>query len=788
MGRFMEVTLGQRFADFAAMFFMGVFSLGLLAYVGYGEAAHKYPKFEVEKVTAQARPIQFAIEKYLSAGIPLRDFAGFETLSAPIVKVDPAIEGMTVVTRAGLVAFESGQRGIPIDIEAIKDSGNSDRKILIDAAFTQVVLPLRSRFGFGGNLVVHIPNAYVSDQVHKATRFLPWAAAIGSVALGLFGALVAGKSSEWRSRWDKVAFIAIFLAVAGTVVGGLANLYSAGVQSKAVGLGGALTERVSAIYDMGLALDDLEGLDRTFAEYRRSFPELRTIAMIVDDIVLIHTDPAAVGKKLTPDSSAFGVFTEVDDIPNLNVKVYVSIPHEVVYLAVGRSAKTFGVLLVASGFMAGLFFQLGGALRRMRQSLATDETDGRSAVEAIKPALFMGFFIENLAVSFLPQLMQKSAEASGLPPFMVSTMFMAYFVTFALSLVPAGIYAAKHGPTRLIFAGALLVAVAAGAIALSTYYPVIIFSRLLSGLGQGLLFIGSQSYILAYAAADKRTQSAGIIVYTFNGGMLSGMVIGGLMVGYVGSSGVFMLGAGMALCIALYTWLLVAPPKMAARDETSVMRSPKAILGVFRSGGFVWTTLLVGIPAKAVLTGVIIFAMPLVLSGMKLEQEDIGQVIMFYALGVLISSHYVSRYADKFGKIRNILVIGLSLSGVGMVIIGSIGWSGFDADAFGPVIVTLVLLAGTFIVGVAHGCINAPVITHIASTSAAQRLGEAPVTAFYRFIERIGHIAGPLVVGQLFFLSNQSPLVIAWLGVIMLAFAIPFWLRRDDAKIEGAKT
>ena len=466
----MAVTWGERFADFAAMFFMGVFSLGLLAYVGYGEAANKYPQFEIEKVTAQARPVQFAIEKYLSTGIPLRQFAGFDTLTAPIVKVDPAIDALTVIDRNGAVVFENGQRGIAINKVIALDQNSSDVRVEVGAVYTQVFMPLRSRFGFGGQLIIHVPNDYVREQVKKATKFLPWSAAIGSLLLGLFGAIVAGKPTSWRTRWDKVIFIGMFVGVAATVVGGLASLYSAGAQSKAVALGGALTERVSTIYDMGLSLGDVEGLDRTFSEYRRSFPELRTVSMIIDDVVLIHTDPAAVGKALVPDRNSFSVFTEVDEIPGLNVKVYVSIPHEVVYLTVGRSAKTFGVLLVASGFMAGLFFQLGGALRRMRLSLVTDETDGRSAVDAIKPALFMGFFIENLAVSFLPQLMQSSAAASGLPPFMVSAMFMAYFVTFALTLVPAGIYAAKHGPTRLIFAGALLVAIAAAAIALSTHF------------------------------------------------------------------------------------------------------------------------------------------------------------------------------------------------------------------------------------------------------------------------------------------------------------------------------
>jgi hypothetical protein len=171
--------------------------------------------------------------------------------------------------------------------------------------------------------------------------------------------------------------------------------------------------------------------------------------------------------------------------------------------------------------------------------------------------------------------------------------------------------------------------------------------------------------------------------------------------------------------------------------------------------------------------------MPLLLSGQKLEQDDIGQIIMFYALGVLLSSHFVSRYADRVGRIREILFMGLVVSGAGLCVIGGVGWQIIAALQLGPLALTLILLGGTFLVGLGHGCINAPVVTHIAGADVAQRLGEAPVTAFYRFIERIGHIAGPLVVGQLFFLSGQSPTAIAWLGVATLAFAALFVIRSD---------
>ena len=772
------------------MFLMGLMSFGLLAYIGTGEISQKYPGFEFNKVTAQTSSIQSSIESYLSTGLPLAQYVGFETLVAPILKSDPVIGGMTVIDAKGVAVFRATQPDLEVDNEddfwVLETGVQSDLK----KSFTHVVVPLRSRFGFDGKLTIHVRNKYIVEQIHSAVKSLPYAALLGSLVLGAVGFFNLAPRRISKMRMDQFIFMVLYLFISGIAIYELGNLYSSGVYKKAQSLVDGLTERISIIYDLDLSLDDVEGLDRTFESFRRQNPDLETVALIVDGVAVNHNSPAVIGKSFVPDMNAFGASQIVDDHPGLDVKVYVSIPYRVVFLTVARSAKTFVVLLVASGFMAGLFFQLGGALRRLRNARETLATDGRSAVDAIRPVLFMGFLIENLAVSFLPQLMQKSVIASGLPSSLASLMFMAYFIAFAGALVPAGVYAGKRGPKPLILAGAIVTAISTLLMASYDHYQMIVLARMIAGVGQGLLFIGSQSYILAYAAADKRTQSAGIIVYTFNGGMLSGMVIGGLLVSHVGSSGVFWIGAAIAVSIGLYTWLLISdspvPPEKERSREMARARlgaptkavAKGSILEVFGSVGFMWTTLLVGIPAKAILTGVVIFAMPLVLAAQNLAQEDIGQIIMFYALGVLLSSHFVSRYADRVGRIKQILFIGLVLSGAGLCVIGLIGWSAVSELALGPFALTLILLLGTLVVGVGHGCINAPVVTHIAATDVARRLGDAPVTAFYRFIERVGHIAGPLVVGQLFFISRQSPLVIGWLGIATLVCAIIFIVRR----------
>ncbi len=48
-----------------------------------------------------------------------------------------------------------------------------------------------------------------------------------------------------------------------------------------------------------------------------------------------------------------------------------------------------------------------------------------------------------------------------------------------------------------------------------------VVARGLTGLGQGILFIGVQTYILAKAHRDSRTKANGIIVHGFQGGMIS---------------------------------------------------------------------------------------------------------------------------------------------------------------------------------------------------------------------------------------------------------------------------
>jgi hypothetical protein len=91
---------------------------------------------------------------------------------------------------------------------------------------------------------------------------------------------------------------------------------------------------------------------------------------------------------------------------------------------------------------------------------------------------------------------------------------------------------------------------------------------------------------------------------------------------------------------------------------------------------------------------------------------------------------------------------------------------------------TVVVVCAVAVVGIAHGFINAPVVTHVGQTSLAGRIGANPTTTAYRFLERGGHIAGPLLLSQLFLLWGQGPHIIGAIGIAVIVLGLTFVVYR----------
>ena len=583
-----------------------------------------------------------------------------------------------------------------------------------------------------------------------------------------------------------------FLIMAVLVVGTLIGLYFDGVEGKAKAASFTLSQRLNDIVEFRLGFKDFDGIDRAFREFRGLNAEISEAAVLVDNSVEISTDSRRRGKEWVSDSGNFEYRIDLSaaDKPQY-ISLLTTVPKSVVFERVARSVKNFAALFIASAFLSGLFLQVAASLQRSRESeiVAPDgkAADSDAGLIIIKPAYFLVVFLDSLTYSFLPKFMQEAAAASGVSVGFASVPFTAYYLGFALSLIPAGVLCDRRGPKPVILLGLVLAAASVLALALPLGIWEMTALRAISGIGQGVLLIGVQSYILAVASPEKKTQGVAIIVFGFQAGLIAGMALGSLMVNFLGTRGVFMIAGGVGLANLIYC-LFVVPSTERKAATSSVGAAVKKLTldlkKVVTDLEFLKTLFTIGAPAKAILTGVVTFALPLILGQAGYRSEDIGQVVMLYGLGVLVSSGYASRFVDRTKSSEMVLFIGAIMSGAGLAMVGLMG----SPMVGNGLLSTIIIVVAVLIVGLAHGFINAPVVGHIGQTALATRIGANPTTTAYRFLERGGHIAGPLLLSQMFLLWGQGPYVIGGIGIAVVIFGLLFAMHRllpQPAKLQG---
>jgi len=778
------------------MTFVSGLSLFLLLYVGHGEGKRTYQEFQVEKLIAQGRIIQNTMDTFLRGGYPVRQFVGFTTMVAPILASDETVASMAVFDQSGHLISASGDGSIPLLPKSapITTSGSNPIWLHEDKMHLQVVLPLRNRFEQVGSLAISMRKSVIAERIDESFRPLLVVAAVAAVGFGLFVSIGAPLLKGKRRRWLQYTYALTFLGVSALVVATLVSLYSNGAQIKTKTLADSLGQRLTSIVQFGLNITEIQGLDKVLGDYQRLNPDISAAGLIVDRLVLKHTDESAIGKPWKSNRRNYEYIVDLTRPGGRDIRIAVAMPTDIVYRRILRSVKNFAALFVASAFVAGVFLQLAGSVQQGRKTddegadpLVESPNDEEADLRLVKPVFFIAVVAEHLTYAFLPQFMFRVAESSGMPEGAASALFMTYYLCFALILMPAGHFAQHVSPRPLMYGGMAMAALGLILLALHPDFYVVMGARALSGFGQGMLFIGVQSYILATVAENRKTQGASIIVFGFQGGMISGMAIGSLLVTQMGPEGVFMLAGAIAVCMAVYTLAVV--PNVSARAFSDA-QGGASIRILFRDLGralgsldFLRTMFCIGVPAKAVLTGVVIFALPVLMTQANYAQEDIGQILMVYGGAVVLASGYASRSVDRTGRTEHALFLGSIVSGAGLVLIGLTGWAPLVGQVNNSGFLTVLLIAGVATVGVAHGFINAPVVTHVANSALAAVSGETSATAAYRFLERLGHVAGPIIVGQLFLFGGQNPMMIAWIGVGVAVLGVFFLIKPAPTQV-----
>ena len=769
-------------ADAATMAIVSLLSCLLLIYIAHGNTRRTYEKLIVDKVTAQAELVRSSMESFLRAGLPVRHFSAFAQLTKPMIDGDQLLSAIVVETMDGDAIFAAGDvslRALPRAADAQAPSGGPELRSA--PHLLQLVLPLRNRFENVGNLVLSMNRAKIAATIDQdlITHLI-----VGFLASLALGGLVYARGGAARTEkgWLALSFVVTFLAVFMLTMTSMLGVFTKGAQLKGRALTDSLGQRLDDVPNYGLQFNQFEGLEGILEDYRKLNPEIGAIAMVVNGKVAIHTDPTQIGKVWVAKADHFD-FTSQLTKPGMSKTsaVIVEIPKSYIYKSIASSLKNYAALFIASALFAYVGLQLAQARQNARRRSAHKETgdhESTFAIDLVKPVFFMAVFVDHMCYSFLPQHIASFAFEDGVAGGANAWPFTAYYLAFACALIPAGYYSRYIGPRALIVSGLALVCAGLAAMVVANSIGLAVLARSAVGLGQGMLFIGVQCFVVTNTTLEHRTRANGVIVFGYQGGMISGMAIGSLLAGEMGAGGVFAMSASIAAAAALFAFWVLPKERVSARSDMGALAMPKVIWSelkvLLRDKYFLNTVTFIGLPLKATLTGVVLFSLPLLLSGWGFAREDVGQIIMLYSGSVLVFSALVGSATSDLRSCRMFLSVGGLTAATALFMLAFAGSGWVASLAYAGVVQISIVIAGAILLGAAHGMSNAPVVTYISEAPSAATIGGTATAASYRLIERVGHTLGPVIAGQLMIASAQSSMFLAWIGASLVVMVAMF--------------
>jgi predicted MFS family arabinose efflux permease len=801
----------------------------LLSYIGYVESKQQYLRFQVLKLVTQGDTIRNPTRIYLNAGLPLKHFSALNSFSKNLLDSDRDIHRIQIHDESGKVLFDflqDDRNRISTKVEA---SGAEELlfesfRLKVDVGdsilerstrFYQVSLPIQSKFGTAGKLILQVSKQKLlqlhQDFFVKVFYFLAFLTLVFIFA----AAMIQGRPDDKKKKTKllKRLYFSCFLLLAIFISIVVYQVYRDGALGSSRALSSSMAMRLNAVTEKGIDLNDIVGIDNTFEKYKKAHPHILSIALVNQGTYINHNDSNMVGETYRTPRDCFIDRRLIRGKNDSLMEVVISVPRSVVTRPLFKGLRAFIVLLIACGLVSLFFLEVGTALSGMRKndnhdpSLPREADTGTVAVTGhevpgnedewkenlslalIKPAYFTMVFLKGLSAAFLPQLVYRLALESGGKLTSTSIPFTLYYLAFALVMIPAGYFAQRGHLKKMMLAGCLFLFTGLMIFTMFEDFVAVTVAQIFLGAGQGAFLIGMQSFIMAVTPLKNRTEGNAVKVISKNAGSISGSSIGALLFAYLEY---YQLLFGLATLISLfmlvYLWKLV--PNIDAGESQQFQENYKkkppfsfsSILSVLKDREFTRTLIFISYFSKIAVTGVVLFALPFILEEMGFQTDSIGQILMLFYISAMVTTHFISRYVDRFGSTRLVLTISALLGGGGIILLGILtnqeagsGCMVTQVGHSGEMVLGIMVVATVCLIGLSFGMSSAPIYTHIDSTAVARDKGNKMVAASYTFLERGGHVLGPLLISQLFVLFSHSMSIIIY-GSVMAIMGILFLL------------
>ena len=368
------------------------------------------------------------------------------------------------------------------------------------------------------------------------------------------------------------------------------------------------------------------------------------------------------------------------------------------------------------------------------------------AADRIRVPLFLFIFSEELTRSFLPLYIQKYAPTD----LMLSTELMiglpiTLFMVAAMIATPlGGGFVDRVGVKKVFLTGTVLALIGfVGNFYAQGYLDLVMF-RVLTGVGYGLVFIASESWVSQNARRHSRASSTGVFVAAVFAGIICGPPIGGILADRFGFEATFLFSASLAVISGLIIFQVFGQSEKVEENSNQKQARPALILGfkgwltLLKDLRFVSVLIFAAIPGKMMVAGFVAYLVPLYLNELGHNEPSIGRILMLYGIATLLCLTIGARFADRTEKYGTMVSLGTIIAGLGCV---AALFSNVYVDPTTAVILAIASL------GVGHALTLTSQNSIIQQVAERYRytLGRASVIGAYRLCERLGMVAGPMI-------------------------------------------
>ncbi|WP_323018716.1 MFS transporter [Castellaniella sp.] len=781
----LEVTLACLAVLLLAQALIGALSLSALYRLNTDMTA--------DRVEVEVRQMATGIENGLRLGKPLAQYFGLSDLLNQRLDSLPDARGAAVLLADGQVAAAQGQ--------PLRDIQGLGRAVTHPASFLAEGLSRRAN-----GAVVHRSSQGIAVAVPLQGAE---AATVGVAVLAVVPGTSAGSAYILRN-------LAVLFIVTLVVGLGLAAAYKFVVRPEQLASGGwahfflplvalmlaqglyaahtihtfravslevtrdnarilaqGLQQDLDRVLGYGIAIDHLRNVEAPFSRLAATFPVIRSIDLLDASGKVINR---AGGRGALP----------LDTSPPASDEMILSLPLAVgqavqgrlvlhlddAVIAAGVRARVIDALtVVAVALVAAIEMLLLLALMLRRSGKAV--VDGGQVGRIARPVMFGFLFSWALPLGFLP-LYARSLPSGGLP--LSENLLMALPISVEmgcglLTALLAGGITDRRGWQAPVLAGLGVCGLGFAACAWAPDLPWFTAARGVVGLGYGLTWMGLQGLIVTRSPANARGRNMSNVIAGLFAGHLAGAAVGAMLMEQLGFRAVFLVAVVMLL-LPLSGVLILMRPYMASPRAVAAAKAVAPAVRAHRSLALAQTLrlvctrdfglLLLGsvIPFSVAQVGLLSYALPLYLDAQGAAASSVGRVLMIYGLCVIYLGPMMGRMADRSVIKKRWIVAG--------GVIGSLGLMALylNSGLLAASLAVLLLALASCLSGAAQ----AP---YMLALPDVQRYGAAGATSVLRAADKLGQMAGPVVVGVLFGVAGMGT-GLALTGLIYLLATLLF--------------